>query len=43
MAKDKVVGAKGKKTIPDGIVDNPLLVEAVALSNDAISTAPSTR
>lgn len=35
MAKTKTVGARGKKFQPDGIVDNPLLVEAAALSNDA--------
>ncbi|BCX17421.1 MAG: hypothetical protein KatS3mg117_1103 [Geminicoccaceae bacterium] len=35
MAKTETVGAKGKKFQPDGIVDNPLLLEAAALSNDA--------
>ncbi len=35
MAGRHAVGAKGKKVVPDGIVDNPLLVEAAALSNDA--------
>lgn len=35
MTTHKAATAKAKKFVPDGIVDNPLLVEAAALSNDA--------
>lgn len=40
MARNRDAAARGKKTIPDGVVDNPLLVEAAALSNDAYFDTP---
>lgn len=40
MARHQSVAGKGKKAVSDGIVDNPLLVEAVALSNDAYFDTP---
>ncbi len=35
MARHRAGHGRGKNVVPDGIVDNPLLVEAAALSNDA--------
>lgn len=40
MTTHKAATAKAKKFVPDGIVDNPLLVEAAALSNDAYFDTP---
>lgn len=43
MATEAGGAAKGKKTVPDGIVDHSLLLEAAALANDAYFDTPDYR